>query len=663
MPLLLTSGVLLVGGALLALVLRTNRQRALAAIGSQLLATALALWAVAPVALGGAPLRGTWALSYPLGLVNGQIDSLSAFFLAWSLPMTLLGTIYAVGYLGAALKEDRNGGPHFALLNFISLSFLIVYSVQNALVFLLGWELAAVAAWLLVIWEYRNQRVRFAAFNYLVSTHLGLLALVAAFMYLHGQTNSMDFASFGEFLAEPSGGRNIVFVLLGVSFALKSAFFPVHSWLPRAHSAAPAHVSALMSGVIHKAGLFAFVRFTLLIGQPDEWMGWSVLSFGALSAVFGVLYTSSQRDLKRLLGYSSTENVGIAAMGFGIGYLGMAWHVPALVAIGFVGGLLHIVNHAFFKCLLFYAAGSVYRATHTVDIERLGGILRRLPYTGALFLVGAVAIAGLPPMNGFVSEFILYAGLFSNAGPTPSANAALVCFAAILGFVGAVSALSMVRAFGMTFLGTQRDPSIHVEDETTAAGTPWTMLLPMGVHAAGVVVIGVMPVEAVRHAAPLLVQLGVTGAALTALEALVAPIQLGCRALILALAVAGVVGWALGRNARRHVTWACGYIAANIRMQYTGSSFSEPLVRLFTQLLPERRRGRLSRRIFPSAHGRFEAHVVDAVERRLFEVLGRGEDFFVRSAAAVPEEPRFAFAAGAAVLVFLAVLLLSQEAP
>ena len=433
---------LLVIGAVLSVLLPKNGFRATASIGTQVAACALTGPSILHVLRTRSAIEGTLHWSYPIEVVTLRVDTLSAFFLAWSLPMTLLGTIYAVGYLQPYFASGRNGAPQFALLNMTSLAFLVVYSAQNALVFLLGWEIAAVAAWLLVIWDYRNQKVRFAGFNYLISTHLGLFVLVAAFMLMYAQTGSMDFAAFGEVLSKPGRVRGMAFLLLGVSFALKSAFFPFHTWLPRAHSAAPAHVSALMSGVIHKAGLFAFLRFLLLTGRPEEWMGWTVLLFGAASAFFGVLYTSAQRDLKRLLGYSSTENVGIAAIGFGVGCLGMTWGIPSLVAAGFTGGLLHLLNHGIFKCLLFYAAGGVYRATHTVDLERLGGLLRRLPSTGWLFLTGGIAISALPPLNGFVSEVVIYSGLLSGQAPSGSARAALVTMAAVLAFVGGVSALS-----------------------------------------------------------------------------------------------------------------------------------------------------------------------------------------------------------------------------
>ena len=404
------------------------------------------------------PLEGALAWAHPVGTLKVRLDALGAFFLAWSLPMTLLGSVYAVGYLRRHFDSERHVGVHYALLNLTALSFVLVYTGDHALVFLLGWEIAALSAWLLVIWDYPNQKVRFAGFNYLVSTHIGLIFLVAAFMILYTHSGSWELESFGHWLRDnPGAERNLVFLLLLASFGLKSAFFPFHSWLPRAHAAAPAHVSALMSGVIHKAGLYALVRFILLIGRPDEWMGWFLIGFSLLSAVIGALYTVGQRDLKRLLGYSSTENVGIAGLGLGVGCLGLAWGNPVLTAVGFAGGLLHVLNHAFFKCQLFYAAGSVYQATHTVDMEKLGGLARLMPWTALAFVLGGVAISALPPLNGFTSEFLIYSGLFTAQVLPAWAKVALAGTAAGLAFVGAVSALSITRAFGVVFLGAPRD--------------------------------------------------------------------------------------------------------------------------------------------------------------------------------------------------------------
>lgn len=639
-------------GAVLSLGLRSNGSKAAAAVLSQLLATIVTEWNVIPILLGGARWERTWRWPAPIGDIPFRLDALGAFFLSWSLPMTLLGTIYAIAYLRGDVERGRNGGPHYALLNLVSLSFVLVYSVENALVFLLGWEIAALSAWLLVIWDYKSQKIRFAGFNYLVSTHIGLFVLVAAFMLLHSKTDSMDLARFGAFLAEPSSLRGTLFLLLGVSFALKSAFFPFHTWLPRAHSAAPAHVSALMSGVIHKAGLFAFLRFSLLMGRPDEWMGWGLLGFGALSAFFGVLYSSVQRDLKRLLGYSSTENVGIAAMGFGVGYLGWCWSMPALVLFGFAGGLLHVLNHALFKCLLFYAAGAVYRATHSVDIERLGGLARRLPRTTLLFLVGTVAIAALPPLNGFTSELLVYRGLLSGRPLSAQANIVFVVAAALMAFVSAVSALSMTRAFGITFLGTPRDPTIHASEDA-----PRPMLVPMVLHALGALSIGLAPAVGIAAVSGTL-KLFPIGSGVEAATELLTPVTHASRALALLALVVGAWAWFRSRRARTSVTWACGYAAVNPRMQYTGSSFSQPLVRIFESILPSLRREKLPSELFPAQPGHLATHHIDPVERRMFEVLGQGEDFVSHASERIPEQPRFAFAAGLVALLVIVVLAL-----
>jgi hydrogenase-4 component B len=641
----------LLAGAALALGLRSNRASAVVAIASQALACALVLSAVVPVLRSGGAIDISWRWPPPMGNVTFQVDALGAFFLSWSLPMTLLGTVYAIGYLEPYFARGRHGGPHFALLNMVAASFVLVYSVQNALVFLLGWEIAAVSAWLLVIWDYRSQKIRFAGFNYLVSTHVGLFVLVAAFMLLHSKTSSMELEAFGRFLSVPGRTRSTLFLLLSASFALKSAFFPFHTWLPRAHAAAPAHVSALMSGVIHKAGLFAFLRFLQLMGRPEEWMGWSVLGFGAASAAAGALYSTTQRDLKRLLGYSSTENVGIAAMGFGVGCLGWTWGLPTLAAAGFAGGLLHVLNHAVFKCLLFYGAGGVYRAAHTVDIERLGGLAKRLPRTATLFLIGGLASAALPPLNGFFGELTIYSGLLGGGAPSAQANVVLIAAAAALAFVGAVGAFSASRAFGVVFLGSPRDASVHVGPEATG-----TMLFPMGVLALGTVVLGLFPALGFSMVLRTVAAFTGASAASRVLEPL-APVLSATRVLAACLAAAVALGWARGRKARRSATWGCGYTAPSPRMQYTASSFTEHLSRIFDSFLPELRRERLPEGPFPARPGHFSSHHADPVERRMFEVLWQGEDFVAETSERIPEHPSFAFTAGLVALVVIGAWL------
>ncbi len=652
------AAAVLIAGAMLALLLRDNVRRGWAAVVSQAVATVLVLAAVVPVLRDGGDLRASVGWSFPVDTIAVHLDGLGAFFLAWSLPMTLLGTVYALGYLQPWFRT-RNAGVQFALLNVTSLSFIAIYTVESAFVFLLGWEIAAVAAWLLVVWEYRNQKIRFAGFNYLVSTHIGLFFLLAAFMVMHSQTGSMDFQAFGAFLRTASPLRDVTFVLLVTSFGLKAAFFPFHTWLPRAHSAAPAHVSALMSGVIHKAGLFGLLRVTLLVGAPDAWMGWYVLGFSALSVLIGALYTTSQRDLKRLLGYSSTENVGIAGMGFGVGYLGLAWHQPALVALGFTGGILHLLNHAFFKCLLFYAAGAVYRATHTVDLERLGGLARRMPWTASLFLLGGLAISALPPLNGFVSELLIYAGLLNQAAPAGLERGLLVAGAALLAFAGGVSALAMTRAFGVAFLGAPRDAHLHCEGEV-----PRSMRVSMVLHAAGAVALGLLPGLGLAVVArPVALFTGLAGAppADSSPAAVLAPVAwTGLLLLVLLAALLAARRWlASGGAAPRHVTWGCGYTAPTSRMQYSAASYSAQFGDLFETILRRLRRERLPEGPFPERGAHLSTHSVDAVEQRMFEVMGEGDGLVTRLARRIPIEPRFSLAAGLVVLVALVGLLVT----
>jgi hydrogenase-4 component B len=656
LALVLASIPVLLVGAGLSLALRSNAAVLMATLVSQFVGVLCVLIGIASTLGGGTPIEATWAWSSPIDSIVFRLDALGSFFLAWSLPLTFLGTLYASGYLQRAILKGRRGGPHYALLNTTMVAFVLVYTAQNALVFLLGWEIAAVSAWLLVIWDYQNQRTRFAGFSYLVSTHVGLFVLVAAFMLLHSKTNSMDFRDFGEFLRQPTPARGTLFLLLGTSFAIKSAFFPFHFWLPRAHAAAPAHVSALMSGVIHKAGLFGLLRFVFLMGKPDEWMGWSVLTFGMVSAFFGVLYSTTQRDLKRLLGYSSTENVGIAAIGIGVGLLGWTWDEPALCFAGFTGGLLHILNHAIFKCLLFFAAGAVHRAMGTVDLERLGGLSKKMPRTAMLFLFGAMASCALPPLNGFVGEFVIYGALLSGNAPSPSSNVGLAACASVLAFVGAVSLLSMVRAFGIVFLGSPRETTSR-----DAQDPPRTMMLALVLQALGVLLFGLVPELGLRLLGGVLSRLPFSTAPPQVLEPLTGMLW-ASRGLAVLLFLAMVGRAWQAQSQKKSAVWACGYTELNSRMQYTGSSFSEQLGRVFDSFIPSERSASLPVEFFPTQPGHLATRVPDAVEQRVFEVVLQGEKLAGQTAGRISEQPKFAFAAGLIALALIGALALGTGA-
>jgi hydrogenase-4 component B len=661
---LIAAVLVLMLGAALCLLPVSNTVRAGCGLASQGLATALVWLAVAPVLLGAPELFIEMPWGYPMGSLRFRLDALGAFFLSWSLPMTLLGAVYAMGYLRKYFDGPRHVGVHFALLNMISLSFILVYTGEHAVTFLLGWEVAALSAWLLVIWDYTNQKVRFAGFNYLVSTHIGLIFLMAALMILYTQTQSWFLDDYGDWLSQhPGTVRNVVFLLLVTSFGLKSAFFPFHSWLPRAHAAAPAHVSALMSGVIHKAGLYALLHSLMLSGRPDAWMGWFLIAFSVTSAVVGGLYTVGQRDLKRLLGYSSTENVGIAGIGFGVGCLGLSWDNPALVALGFGGGLLHVLNHAFFKCQLFYAAGCVYQVKHVVDIERLGGLFKLMPITAMCFLVGGVAISALPPFNGFASEFLIYSGLFTGDAGNIWAKLAFILAATALAFVGAVSALSITRAFGVIFLGSARDDSLPAGHEPSG----W-MLVPLGIHTAGTVVLGLFPTlgfALVAAPTALFLHAVPDAFAAEAMQGLAAALaRLGAISATVAVLIA-LVWWLATRMQkqppRHNATWGCGYGAPTPRMQYTGSSFSSDFAKPFKGILVLLKRHKAPAGYFPS-----DSYVitdcVDAVERRLYNVIGHGDESASEISRLIHEDdPRLAFAIGLAAIMTIAALVLLAE--
>jgi hydrogenase-4 component B len=405
----------------------------------------------------------------------------------------------------------------------------------------------------------------------------------------------------------------------------------------------------------------------LLIGRPDEWMGWFLIGFSALSAVIGALYTVGQRDLKRLLGYSSTENVGIAGMGLGVGCLGLAWGNSALVALGFAGGLLHVLNHAFFKCQLFYAAGAVYQATHTVDMEKLGGLARLMPWTAFGFLLGGVAISALPPLNGFTSEFLIYSGLYTGEPIATWAKVALGVGGALLAFVGAVSALSIARAFGVVFLGGPRDVSVRAPSEVSR----W-MLLPMGVHAAGVILLGVLPGLgfALVRAPTALALAALPPAGADVLQPVADTLaRIGAISGALALVI-GLAVWFRTRAVHRPATptvavgtWGCGYGAPNARMQYTGSSFSSDFSARFSGLMVTLKRQKAPQGYFPD-DSYLITDCVDAVERRLFAVIKRGDASAAEVSSQLREDdPRIAFAAALMAIVLIAGLVVLTSGP
>jgi hydrogenase-4 component B len=478
--------------------------------------------------------------------------------------------------------------------------------------FFFGWEIMALSAFFLVTTQDDRQDVRDAGWLYLVAAHVSTLSLLALFAVLHSVNGSFTLAAVDEGRLTEATGMT-VFVLALVGFGLKAGIMPFHVWLPSSHAIAPSHVSAIMSGVIIKMGIYGMMRIMSLLPTPPVWWGGIVLALGAGSGVLGVAFAIAQHDLKRLLAYHSIENIGIIVIGLGLALIGRSLSRADWIIVGLGGALLHVWNHALFKALLFLSAGCVIRTTQTREIDHLGGLAKRMPWTAGCFLVGAVAICGLPPLNGFVSEFLIYLGLFATLGNANGPSFAAAAFAVpALALIGALALACFVKAYGAVFLGTARTHHAHKPRES-----PPSMLLPMGGLVGCCVVIGLAP----SLAAPIL-EAGVStwapeindaGLRLVTLAPLDWITMMGVL-LITALLLASVVLWLRLRKSvvEHNITWGCGYRSPTPRMQYTSSSFAQMLVGLFGWVLRPRVRRPQDLGLFPQK-AEFASEVSDTL--------------------------------------------------
>jgi hydrogenase-4 component B len=529
------------------------------------------------VLAGGAPREVIVSGHVPGGPWVLGIDALSAWFLLIVFGVGGAVALYGVSYLGHGHHSARAARSHL-LLSLLLVSIALVVTAAAAVPFLMAWELMAIWAYLLIMYESEQPDVRQAGLLYLIVTHTATLMLFALFALWGAYARDLSFTALAA--AGPKlpaeGAAVLTLALLG--FGLKAGIVPLHFWLPEAHAAAPSHVSAVFSGVMIKTGIYGLLRVLLLLGGAPAWWGWTVLSLGVVSGVLGVLWALTQHDLKRLLAYHSVENIGIILLGIGAGTLGMTYRYPAVALLGFAGAALHTLNHALFKSLLFLGAGAVVDATGTRDIERLGGLARRMPVTWAAFLVGSVAIVGLPPLNGFVSEWVTYQALLAGGtldGPIrPQALAV-----AGLAVVGALALACFAKVCGIVFLGQPRTPEAWSAREAERG-----MLLAIVLLALACAFIGLAPSAAVGASVAIAARVAGVGAggAGAMPRHLIAAAQLtgwASAGLVLLLALV-----ALGRSRRRarrrprQPTWRCGYTYGEPRMQYTASSFAAPLI-------------------------------------------------------------------------------------
>ena len=569
--------------------------------------------------------RGVWQV--PLGSFFVQLDALSAFFLLPILGLATVAALYGGEYL-MAYRSRKNLGAAWFFFNLLVASMVMVALAQNGVLFLLAWEIMSLASFFLVTFENEQESVRQAGWTYLVATHLGTAFLLVLFLLLGRQAGSLDFDRFLAASGSIAPMAGVAFSLALIGFGTKAGFMPLHVWLPEAHPAAPSHVSALMSGVMIKTGIYGLLRTLTFLGPPASWWGWVLIGIGLVSGLGGVLFALAQHDLKRLLAYHSVENIGIIALGLGVGVLGLALHQPALAVLGLAGGLLHVLNHALFKGLLFLGAGAVIHATGTRDIEHLGGLIRQMPWTAAMFFTGSVAICGLPPLNGFVSEFLIYVGAFTGLGLSGVSVWGTATIAG-LAMIGGLAAACFTKAFGIVFLGEPRTDQAHGHE----AG--WAMLAPMAVLALGCVAVGFLAPQVVAAMKPVIGS--VTGLGNAAIEGglslAIEPLRWVVSASGIFVLILGLLAWLRhrllsGREVSLSGTWDCGYARPTARMQYTASSFAQPLTNMFGHLLRTRRRVEAPDGFFP-VHAALHTETDDLFQKNLFRPAFRGIEWLL----------------------------------
>lgn len=554
-----------------------------------------------------------WRSGFRLGNepIHLRLDGVSAMFLALLAVVGGAASAYAREYWTDRSHPDSapRGRTRWSAL-LLCMGLLLVCS--NGLHFLVVWELFALAAFLLITLDASRREVRAAGWLYLAASHAGTLALFAFFALLAARTGSWD---LGPVRGRPEAAGLLWLALFG--FGVKAGLFPLHIWLPSAHANAPSHVSAVLSGVAIKMGVYGIVRFSGWLPVPSG-AGWVVMVLGVISAVLGVAFALGQHDLKRLLAYHSVENIGIILMGVGFALLAETHGQGPWGAVALAGGLLHVWNHGLFKGLLFLGAGSVLHATGTREMSRLGGLWRSMPWTAALFALGAAAISGLPPLNGFVSEWLVYLGMFDGLRLGGPVVAGAIPGIVLLAMTGALALACFVKVCGVVFLGAPRSPAGEHPHECG-----WWMRGGMLVLAGGCVVIGLAPVLVWPALHTAVVGWRGTWADAVAPESL-ATLSV-CHLIVAGAAgVAAVALWRLTRKRglRRELTWDCGYAAPTPRMQYTAGSFAGIITEWFAWiLLPERHEHRPVEP-FPSRAESSE-HTPETVLERVLEPCGR----------------------------------------
>jgi len=555
------------------------------------------------------------------GKIPVNIDNLSAWFILIVNFACINGAWYGIGYMKPYEGQKANTSLHWVVFVFFYVSMLSVCTLQNSLAFLVAWETMSVSSFLLLLFEHNKHSTIKAGLNYLVQMHIGVAFLTIGFIWINLYTGTYYFRDIAQYANSVNPAICfLLFLCFFIGFAFKAGFVPFHTWLPYAHPAAPSHVSGIMSGVMIKMGIYGILRMLLLIKGNYLAIGYFILVISVITGIYGVMLAIIQHNIKKLLAYHSIENIGIIGIGIGLGCIGLGLNNQYLAFAGFAGALLHTLNHSLFKALLFYCTGTVYQLTRTLDIERLGGLIKKMPRTAVLFLIAALAICGLPPFNGFISEFLIYSGLFKGLISLDLTSTTFLIMSIVgLVFIGGMAILCFTKAFGIIFLGSERS-----QLPASANETELSKLLPNYIIAALIILIGVVPqlfIQIVAKPASLFTSQEISLILPMEFVGTLQTISIAVIGFILLSAVIFMIKKTVARSAviSTSPTWGCGYILPSPRQQYTASSFVRPFKKLIRPFLMLNKKEEEIKDVFPvPVHS--ESHPYDKLESILIDV-------------------------------------------
>lgn len=537
-----------------------------------------------------------------------RLDNISAFFILLISVLALVVSIYSIGYV-KHYENKSNTGLLGALYNIFLCSMILVVSCGHLFMFLIAWEIMSLASYFLVIYENEKAEVQKAGLIYIIMTHIGTAFITAAFILIYKFSGQASIQLI-DISTIPSTVKNIIFILLLAGFGTKGGMIPLHIWLPYAHPAAPSNISALMSGVMIKTAVYGLLRFVVEMMHADKsWWGMTILTVGAISMSLGIIYALMEQNIKKLLAYSSVENIGIIFMGLGLGIIANAGGHKVLAALSITASLLHTFNHGIFKGLLFLGAGSIHYSTGTKDMEKLGGLIKKMPITAIFFLIASLSICALPPLNGFVSEWLTYQSMFINILEADSFTKLIILVtAALLALTGALAAYCFVKAYGISFLAVPRS-----EHSANAKEVSLFMLMGMGILSLACLLLGVFPRIFISLLEPINKQLFNTGIdeglggfssfvmyPLKINDISISPAALLLIMLIIFIASAIIIYLVSSKKkARTYVTWDCGYVKLDNRMQYSATGFSKPARIVFRSIFRPRRELKIEEGVTP----------------------------------------------------------------